>query len=318
MNDSKKIETQMLDIVGRIDFKNISKHPNILIAANFWENDRYMAAQVCYRFMRRIDDMIDDRRAGADTLSCMEKELYIDSVQKWIGCLSLHDSKDPLIRELTATIDTFKIPLHLFHNFARSMIHDINHEGFNTFSEFLDYSEGASVAPASVFVHLCCLSKLDGAFVPPAFDIIEMARPCAIFSYLVHIIRDFQVDQLNNLNYFPLDILVKNVLHPSDLKNISHGSPVPDSFRQVIREYYRHAEDYRQKTLKQLDKLSTMVEARYLLSLHVIYNLYLQVFERINPDRGTFTATELNPEPDEIRERVYEVLQENSHLFRKI
>jgi phytoene/squalene synthetase len=122
---------------------------------------------------------------------------------------------------------------------------------------------------------------------------------------------------LNNLNYFPLDILEKNNLHPSDLQNIARGSSIPDAFRNVIREYSRQAEYYRNKTLEQLARLSTEIEPRYLLSLHIIYNLYLQVFERIDADNGTFTTAELNPSPAEIRQRVSDVLLKNRHLFQK-
>jgi phytoene/squalene synthetase len=159
MNDLNRLENQMHDILDRIDFQNITKHPNILIAANFWEEERYRAAKVCYRFMRTVDDMIDDRKAGAATISCLEKETFIENVQKWIDCLTSRNPDDQNIKEINGTIDTYKIPVRLFHDFARSMIHDINHDGFSTFSEFLEYSEGASVAPASVFVHLCCLTK---------------------------------------------------------------------------------------------------------------------------------------------------------------
>ena len=48
--------------------------------------------------------------------------------------------------------------------------------------------------------------------------ISDVARPCAIFSYLVHIIRDFRKDQLNNLNYFAVDILEKHGLTAENLR----------------------------------------------------------------------------------------------------
>ena len=76
----------------------------------------------------------------------------------------------------------------------------MHHDGFRTFDEFLDYAEGASNGPASVFVHLCCLDKIQDEYFPKDLVISDVARPCAIFSYLVHIIRDFQKDQFNNLN----------------------------------------------------------------------------------------------------------------------
>jgi hypothetical protein len=40
------------------------------------------------------------------------------------------------------------------------------------------------------------------------------------------------------------------------------------------------------------------------LSLEIIFTLYLMVFERIDLKNGKFTTQELNPTPDETRERV--------------
>ena len=154
------------------------------------------------------------------------------------------------------------------------MLYDVDHSEFPSFREFMDYAEGASVAPASVFVHLCCLTEKNGEYMPPGFDVIQVSRPCAVFSYIVHIIRDFQEDQRNNLNYFAADILRKNNLLPSDLKEMANGRPFSDSFRNVIREYYHHAQNFSAKTQIELQNLTTQLDKRYLLSLHVIYNLY--------------------------------------------
>jgi len=98
-------------------------------------------------------------------------------------------------------------------------------------------------------------------FIDPPFNVKEAAIPCAIFSYLVHIIRDFQKDQFNNLNYFADDRIIK---------------------------------------------IRPLMEPRYQLSLEIIFDLYLMVFERINVDKGSFTSLELNPTPEETRKRVYE------------
>ncbi len=294
-------------IISNIDFENIQKHPNILIAASFWDEKRYHAAKVCYKFMRMIDDLIDDRKALGDEISCLEQEELSKKVNGWIDCLETMPDDDPFYRELIQTISTFKIPLQLFHNFAKSMLYDINHDGFLSLDDFMEYSEGASVAPASIFVHLCCLSEENGEYQTPDYDIVNVARPCAIFSYLVHIIRDFQEDQFNNLNYFANDILTSNNLLPSDLKEIAHGAAIPESFRNVIREYCKQARIYRDHTHQELQKLSTKLSDRYLLSLHLIYNLYDMVFDRIDIEYGSFTTKELNPTPMEIREKVVEL-----------
>ena len=308
------METDAREIIKQIDFEKIKDHPNILIAARFWDDDRYRAAMICYKFMRMIDDMIDNRKADESVLGCMEKQLYIDRVNKYIQCLQDVNSDDPLVKEIVSTLGKYKIPLKLFHAFATSMVHDINHNGFGTFEEFLDYSEGASVAPASVFVHLCCLGRINGSYIEPPYDIVEIARPCAIFSYIVHIIRDFQKDLHGNLNYFPRDMLARYRLVPADLMDIANGGKIPDSFRELIREYLRHAGVYRRQTLDQIQRLTPLLEPRYLLSLHIIYNLYLQVYERIDYQSGSFTTSELNPKPDEVYSRVLQVIDD----FRNI
>jgi phytoene synthase len=288
--------------INGIDITNIDKHPNILIAASYWEEDRQNAAKICYRFMREIDDLVDDEKSRAVTLSCLEKQLLSEKVDHWIRCLDKHDSNDPFIQGLIDTIDTYKIPLLYFHNFAIAMQYDINHNGFPSFQSFLDYAEGASVAPASIFVHLCCLRKENGSFLVPPIDIQEVARPCAIFSYLVHVIRDFQKDQKENLNYFALDILHRNDLTPENLKEIAKNGDIPQGFKNVIRFYKDKAEEYRLQTLEQIECLENLVSDRYMKSLKLIYKLYLAVYNRIDVENGTYTTEELTPSLDEVIE----------------
>jgi phytoene/squalene synthetase len=139
--------------------------------------------------------------------------------------------------------------------------------------------------------------------------ISDIARPCAIFSYLVHIVRDFQKDQFNNLNYFALDILEKHGLTPEMLKKIAVGGAIPDGFRAVVREYKTLAGKYKVSTEKVLRSLAGKLEPRYMLSLEIIYQLYLQIYDRIDPEKGTFIAAELNPTPEEVKQRVTECIQ---------
>jgi phytoene/squalene synthetase len=298
------LEKIVSDTLSKIDFHKIKDHPNILIAARFWEDDRYHAARTIYKFMRYIDDMIDDRKSLRAKLSCMEQKMFSEKVNNWIDCLGLEAPDDPFFQEVSDTIRRFRIPLHTFYHFACSMVYDITHNGFDTFSDFMEYTEGASNGPASVFVHLCCLEKREGEYIPFPGNISDIARPCAIFSYLVHIIRDFQKDQLNNLNYFSRDILEKNGLSPAMLEKIASGGEIPAGFRNVVREYKAIAGIYKSDTEKMLESLKSRLEPRYFLSLSIIYHLYVRIYERIDPDNGSFTTEELNPTPDEIRASV--------------
>jgi phytoene/squalene synthetase len=299
---------QFIEIFNSIDFEKIIDHPNILIAANFWDEDRYGAAKTCYRLMRTIDDLIDNHKAANKKIDVGEREEFIADVKNWLKMIIASRNSDPQDPDLGKIIERFKIPLWPLEAFAKSMIYDINNDGFESLETFLDYAQGASVAPASIFVHLSGLTIQDGHYVEPYFDVKDAATPCAIFSYLVHIIRDFQKDQLNNLNYFADDLIQKNGLSRQDLSNIASGSPVPDGFRNMIKTYYDLADKYRNKTLEVIKLIGPAMETRYQLSLEVIFSLYLMVFERIDPDNGNFTTAELNPTTEETRQRVFETI----------
>ena|SRR5664280_10212 len=299
---------EFLDIFGSIDFHQIKDHPNILIAAGFWEQDRYCAAKTCYKFMRAIDDLIDDHKAANKLIAPGERTEFTANINEWLKIIIAEADCNPLKRELLETIEHFRIPLWPLEAFAKSMIYDINNDGFPTIESFLEYSQGASVAPASIFVHLNGLTRINGNYEAPSFDIRDASVPCAIFSYLVHIIRDFQKDQLNNLNYFADDLIIKNNLSRKDLNDFAQGRPVNDSFRNLISVYLTLADQYRLKTYDQIKKISPLLEPRYQLSLEIIFDLYLMVFERIDIRHGRFTTEELNPTPEETRQRVHDVI----------
>jgi phytoene/squalene synthetase len=293
-----------LEIHDSIDYNKIIDHPNILIAANFWDQDRYCAARTCYKFMRTIDDMIDDHKSKNKHIEPHERKEFITNVNEWLKMIIISQDCNPLQLELSETVKKFRIPVWPLEAFARSMIYDINNDGFPTIDSFLQYSAGASVAPASIFVHLNGLRKVGDQYEEPLFDVKWASTPCAIFSYLVHIIRDFQKDQLNNLTYFADDQLIKNGLTREDLREFAEGRPVNEGFRNMIRQYCNLAEEYKLMTSDILKKIKPLLEPRYQLSLEIIFDLYIMVFEKIDILESRFTTEELNPTTDETRERV--------------
>lgn len=297
-----------LDIFNSINFEKIKDHPNILIAANFWEDDRFCAAKICYKFMRAIDDLIDNHKAKNKLIEPHERKAFLADVDEWLKMIIISKECNAMQDEFKETIEKFRIPLWPMEVFAKSMIYDINNDGFRSLDAFLEYSAGASVAPASIFVHLNGLRNIEGQYQPPEFDVKWAATPCAIFSYLVHIIRDFQKDQLNNLSYFADDLIVKYGLNRNTLQEFAHGREVNDKFRNLIKHYYFLADEYRIKTYDIIKEISPLLEPRYQLSLEIIFDLYLMVFERIDIRNGRFTTEELNPTPEETRKRVYDLI----------
>ena len=188
------------------------------------------------------------------------------------------------------------------------MLYDINHTGFKNMDQFIEYAEGASVAPAAIFVHLCCLQEIDGEYVPFHQNAADLARPCALFSYLVHIVRDFEKDQKENLNYFPTDLLLKYNLTPNQLRKIAEGDMVTVGFRKMLNEYCEVAKKYRSETIQTIHHLENKIENRYFNSLKLIFNLYELVFNKINLENGSFTTEELNPKIEELKATIEQTL----------
>ena len=309
----KSNQDKFLEIHNSINYSKIIDHPNILIAANFWEHDRYCAAKTCYRFLRIIDDMIDDHKSKNRFIAPHERKEFISNVNEWLKMIIVAEECNPSQQELIETVKKYRIPFWPLEDFAASMIYDINNDGFPTIDAFLDYSKGASVAPATIFVHLNSIIKKGGKYEEPPFDVKWAATPCAIFSYFVHIIRDFRKDQLNNLTYFADDLILQNGLSRRDLKEFAEGRPVSEGFRNMIGIYYSLAKDYMHQTIDILNSIKPLLEPRYQLSLEIIFDLYLMVYERIDLKHGQFSTEELNPTPDETRERVFRKIKSFSN-----
>ncbi len=113
---------------------------------------------------------------------------------------------------------------------------------------------------------------------------------------------------MNNLSYFADDLIAGNNLTREKLLEFAKGKPVDNNFRKLISHYYLLADEYRIKTEAVIKEISPLLEPRYQLSLEIIFNLYLMVFERIDLSEGTFTTEELNPTPGETSERVYKTI----------
>jgi len=285
------------------NFERILTNPILDIAARFWDNERYLAFKECYRSMRQIDDVIDLRKADGNSISPAEKDFLKKSIREYSANL-IGRNDSPELTGLLQTMSKFRIPPWPWQRLGRAMIYDLDHNGFNSFNTFLRYCEGAAIAPASVFVHLCGIKKIKNSYEPPDFDIRKGARALAIFSYLVHIMRDFEKDQLRNLNYFADDILQKCRLEKETLRKLVEKKMFDDRIAMLFAEYKSIAEFYQRLARQTFKTLLPKLAPKYQLSLHIIYALYSHLFEKVEPQNQTFSKTDLNLSPDEVQKRI--------------
>ena len=286
------------------DFEKILTNPILDIAARFWEDDRYEAFRVCYRSMRVIDDLVDDRKEDEHQMSDPEKKELESLINHWMIQFEKNQPIDDFQKDLLEIKNKFNIPIWPWKRLANSMIFDIYHSRFDSFLTFLRYTEGAAISPASIFMHLCGVKKTKDKYLQPEFDIRYAARYLALFSYLVHIMRDFEKDQKRSLNYFAFDLMQKNNLTESDLRHAALKSKISDNIRNLFEQYYQIAFYYQKKSRKLVNEIQPALQNRYQLSYELIYQLYSQIFDRIDLKNGTFTENELLPTADEIKNRI--------------
>lgn len=299
-----------LDFAPHLDFGAILKNPILDIAAHVWDAERYEAFRVCYRSMRIIDDIVDNRKSAGSLISEPEVAALSQQMQSWLGSIRDGSATDEFALQFTEIVRQFDIPLWPWERLCRAMVYDLTHDGFGTFLTFARYAEGAAVSPAAIFVHLCGVRKAEDGYQRPAYDIRWAARPLALFSYLVHIIRDFEVDQQNNLHYYADSILVRCGLTRSDLKEITHtGRPTP-AFRALMKQYHAIAEYYRRQARERVNLVLPYLIPRYQLSLEMIYSLYFQIFERIDAVSGSFTREALNPSAEELQALIERIIEQ--------
>jgi phytoene synthase len=260
--------------------------------------------------MRIIDDLVDDRKAAGGPLTETEVRQYEVMMRDWIGGIRRGRPTDDFQRELLDMMRRFAIPPWPWERLSKAMTYDLHHDAFATFQVFRRYAEGAAVAPASVFMHLCGIRSEGEGYTSPMFDIARAARPLALFSYLTHIIRDFQKDHQRGLNYFPLALLQRHKVTVDQLRMAADGGAIPGGLREIVAQYLSWISYYREWSLRQLAIISPNLSPQYRLSLALIYGLYQQIVDRVDPASGRFTTEELNPTPSEVRARIEEVVNQ--------
>jgi phytoene synthase len=298
----------MYDVFQNKNFNEILTNPILDIAARFWDEERYEAFRICYRTMRWIDNLVDDRKASSVPVQKKDIEQIKKNMQGWMRAIKDRDISDSFTESFIVALDTYKIPFWPWERLYRAMLYDLEHDGFKNIAAFLRYSEGAAVAPASVFMHLCGITKKGDEYIAPEYDIRLSARALALFSYIVHVIRDFQTDQLKGLNYFADDLLDDFDITGNDLKKMAKSGTVTESFREMMVIYMSIADFYRRKALISIKQTKLHLGEEYQLSVELIYQLYFQIYKKIDIRSSNFTSAELNPTVDEMRDKVKETV----------
>lgn len=199
----------------------------------FQDLERYRAFCAQYAVMRLVDDRIDALPSRA-ALPPAERRAEQEIVNLWQRLVTAAHRGDlagaerrvaglpdpragALLSTLAAAFRRFAAPLGLWDNFFAAMRRDLTGARFGAYHEFLDYAEGATAAPTTIYLYLLSASlQPDGRYQPPPeFDLIRCGRALGLFAYLGHILRDLPDDLATGsegLLYFSADDLSRHHL----------------------------------------------------------------------------------------------------------
>ena len=173
----------------------------------FRDRKRYQSFCAYYAIMRVVDDRIDSlpHRSVMSWAGIAEEERVLAAWQQAVDAAYVgrkigvdeldHPDADDLVSALLQAFIEFPAPIALWRNFFGAMRRDLTGNRFRDYEDFLDYAEGASVAPTTLYLYLLTGQPSSLGYVPPRrFDIGACGRALGRFAYIGHILRDLPQD----------------------------------------------------------------------------------------------------------------------------
>jgi phytoene synthase len=266
-------------------------------AASALDADRYKIFCATYASMRVIDDYVDDdflaRSASERSVARPEA---IGVTQAWragaVAALADGTAPAPAARfaettaALTATHTLAGLDPTPWNRLAGAMTRDINEASMPDWPDFLAYAEGATAAPAAVFVETLALRKMgDGrlwtTLEKPA---VETIRNSAVLLYLVHIMRDLAEDAAKGAELLTLPDTLFGAFDTSRTSfaaDAANDAALVDRVRKGVAQYAEQFLEPAQAELMGFAKILTEDEADILLGLCLPY---IEKYERFAAD----------------------------------
>ena len=266
------------------------KNPFLYFVSSFFEDkNKFKAFCSTYASMRILDDYVDSIKNRAK-LNRYEKIFYLKEISKWenliTDCYNGKRVEDPILLALSDTFKTFNVSLSPWTNLASAMRWDIENSRFNTFKDFLKYTEGAAIAPATVFTSVLAAQE-DGdeydCFVSVANPYLY-SKDLAIFCYLTHILRDVSIDlELgeDGLIYLPLEDLDNYSISKNDLWNFKNSKSINANFKQLMKHQIQRADKFREEGKAMLDKLFIKLDPDCKFIMNLLVSLYERSMDKI-------------------------------------
>ena len=273
-----------------------------LVSRYFADPEKYRAFCALYAVMRLVDDRIDAIPSRTELLP-EARAFEHRVVEFWERAVeACRAGASPVLTEIpeglpadipdllhafTDASRRFPVPESLWRNFFAAMHRDLEEQRFATYREFLEYAEGAAVAPTTIYLYLVA-SRSPAAGepyrLPEGFDLLGSGRQLGIFAYLGHILRDLASDLATGkegLFYLAADDLeafgITETMLFADLAQ-RQASP---QLRLLVSELVERAREFLQHGRSLLQALDGTLTPDCAFILELIVTLYQEVVDRI-------------------------------------
>lgn len=267
-----------------------AKNANLYRAAMRLGPERQRFFLASYASMRVIDDIVDDGFLElSDSDRAEQREDVLQTIDRWqTQILSAKADKDNPFPEagpldenvydaLRQTLGRSDLGTDPWIDLADALYRDVAEEPMDEWDDFIAYCEGATAAPASIFVYLLS-ARYDseiGYTSPLTNPPLYHARDMAIFCYIIHILRDLPEDIKgpDRLVTIPSEILIAADITLGEIRNaIGQGkfSDLDGLGRILLERAWEHFETGQARSGELLSVLDTD-EADTLSRLFTVY-----------------------------------------------
>lgn len=266
------------------------KNPFLYFVSSFFEDkNKFKAFCSTYASMRILDDYIDSIK-NRTKLNRYEKIFYLKEISKWetliTDCYNGKRVENPILLALADTFKTFNVQLSPWANLATAMRWDIENSRFNTFKDFLEYTEGAAIAPATVFTSVLAAREIGDEYdcFVNVNDPYIYSKDLAIFCYLTHILRDVSIDlelSEDGLIYLPLEDLDNFSISENDLWNFKNSKSINANFKRLMMHQIQRAGKFRETGRAILDTFFKKLEPDCKFIMSLLVSLYERSMDKI-------------------------------------
>jgi len=267
----------------------------------FRDLDRYQAFCAFYAIMRIVDDRVDHLpgRAGMSRERLAAEHDVVEAWRTAVRACFESAAGDPveslppcpeapqLLTAFRESRARFAVPWALWENFFSAMDRDIDRPRFGTYQEFLHYTEGASVAPTTIYLVLITAAETGPGSPRPmaqGFDLIRCGRHLGRFAYLGHVLRDLARDLFavpEPQLYLAADDMAAFGVSEQSLAAEATARRAGPRTRALVGELVRRARGELARGQEHMHALDGQLESDCAFVLEFIVTLYERILEKI-------------------------------------